>query len=757
MSAHSMLGTQKEPDARGEQGAAGPNGPREDRSSSSPWRVLCVAALFAVVCAFFAGGAFDRLSQGGYTPGTTEAERADRAVARQFTVPADDVVLLVRTRGSADDPRTRTAGAAFTERVAHLDGVRRAASYWTTGDPALRSRDGRAALVVAELRGGESDRVRTAGRVVPRLTGAQGLLDVSATGPAWGRHEAVVESQSDLTRSELFATPLVSLVLVAAYGSLAATLVPVVIGLLSVAGGLALLRLLSQFMEVSAFAANITTALGFGLAVDYGLFLVARYRETVAAGLPERSAINETVRTAGRTVLFSALTVALALSALLLLPMPFLKSLACAGIAVVALSAGAALGVVPALLAVLGPHLDRGDLLRRFRRRAGGASAESPGWRRVGLAVARRPVLFGGGCCLLLAAMALPFGHAGFGLVDERTLPASASSHATADRVSADFASSPDRVLNLVLTPPAPGGHAADAAVADYALRLSRLPGVTAVRSPSGSYRDGRRTGPPTPAYRGRNATLLTLAAPQAPGSPAAERLVAAVRALPAPGSVLVGGPAALSADTTHAMAGALPRAGLAMLISTFVLLLLFTRSLLLPVKAILVGLLSLTASFGAIVLVFQDHHAAWLVGDFTPTGTLETSIPPLLFCIAFGLSVDYELFLLSRVKEHYTAHGDNRAAVVFGLARTGRLVTASALVVAVSMGTLVLSHITSLKILGFGLSLAVLVDATLVRGVLVPAAMCLAGRANWWLPGAGGGRHEPCASACCSTWSVPR
>ncbi|NGO48590.1 MMPL family transporter, partial [Streptomyces ureilyticus] len=701
--------------------------------------MLCVAALLAAVCALLAGGSFDRLGQGGYTPGNTEAERADRALARQFAVSVGDLVLLARTDSPADDPGTRTAGAAFTRRVAGLEGVRRAASYWTTGDPALRSRDGQSSLVVAELRGSESDRVRTAARIVPRLTGGQGPFEVSATGPAWGRHEAVQQSRTDLVRAELIVAPLVLLVLATAYGSLVATIVPMAIGLLSVAGGLTALRLLSEFMEVSAFAANITTALGFGLAVDYGLFLVARYRESIAAGLSERQAVAEARRSAGRTVLFSALTVALALGALLLLPMPFLKSLACAGIAVVTLSAVAALGVVPALLTVLGPHLDRGDLWRAIRRRAGESSAESPGWRRVGLAVARRPVLFGGGCCLLLAVLALPFGHARFGLVDERSLPMSASSHATADSILADFVSSPGRVLKLVLTPPAHSERPADAAVTRYARQLSGLPGVTDVRSSAGTYRDGRRIASPTPAsaaYHGRNATLLTLTALQGPGSPAAERLVADVRALPAPGSVLVGGPAALSADTTEAMAHALPRAGLAMLISTFVLLLLFTRSLLLPVKALLVGLLSLTASLGAIVLVFQDHHATWLVGGFTPTGTLETSIPPLMFCIAFGLSIDYELFLLSRVREHYTAHGDNRAAVVFGIARTGRLVSASALVVAISMGALLLSGITSLKILGFGLAVAVLVDATLVRGVLVPAAMCLAGRANWWLPG---------------------
>ncbi|NEC86385.1 MMPL family transporter [Streptomyces sp. SID12501] len=711
---------------------------RKDRRSRSVWWVLSVAALFAAVCALLAEGSFDRLGQGGYTPGNTEAEHAEQALARQFTVPVGDVVLLVRTRASADDSRTRTAGAAFTERVARMEGVHRSASYWTTGDPALRSRNGRSALVVAELRGTESDRVRTAARIVPQLTGSRGTFEVSATGPAWAKHEAVRQSRTDLMRAELFAAPLVLLVLAAAYGSLVAIIVPMAIGLLSVTGGLASLRLLSELTEVSAFAANITTALGFALAVDYGLFLVARYREGITSGMSEQQAVAEAARTAGHTVLFSALTIALALGALLLLPMPFLTSLVWAGITVVTLSAAVALGVVPALLTVLGPYLDRGDLWRGIRRRAGEPSAESPGWRRVALAVARRPVLFGGGCCLLLAILALPFGHARFSLVDERNLPASASSHATAGHVLADFASAPHRGLKLVLTPAAPGERTGDAVTARYAQRLSELPGVTAVRSPAGTYRDGHRTAPASPAsaaYHGRNAILLTLTAPQVPGSPAAERLVTAVRALPAPGPVLVGGPAALSADTTHAMAHALPRAGLAILISTFALLLLFTRSLLLPVKAILVGLLSLTASFGTVVLVFQDNHAKWLVGDFTPTSTLENSIPPLLFCLAFGLSIDYELLLLSRIKEHYTTHGDNRSAVVFGLARTGRLVTSSALIVAISMGALMLSGITSLKILGFGLALAVLVDATLVRGILVPAAMCLAGRANWWLP----------------------
>ncbi|MCQ9181619.1 MMPL family transporter [Streptomyces sp. IBSBF 2953] len=699
-----------------------------------PWRVLCAAALLAAVCAVLAAGSFDRLGQGGYTPGNTEAERVEQLVSRRFAAPDADLVLLVDTPRTTDDASSRTAGAALTERVAGMDGVRRAASYWTTGDRSLRSRDGRAALIVAELRGSESYEVRTAARIVPRLVADRGALTVSATGAAWMRAEAVEQSHEDLLRAELLAAPLVMLLLITVYGTLVATLVPMTIGLLAMVGALAVLRVLSAFTEVSAFAVNITTALGFGLACDYGLFIVARYREGVAAGLPSAEAVAEATRTAGRTVLFSAAIVALAFSGLMTLPQPFLTNLAWAGIVVVTFSAVAALCVVPPLLTVLGPHLDRGDLWRRLRRESTGASGESPAWRRIGTVVARRPALLGGACCVVLATMALPFGHARFGLVDERTLPSTASSHTTADRIHAAFTSPPDRRLTVVLT-----RTVHDASVAGYARRLSRIPGVTDVRSPAGVFQHGALVTRPatavSAAYRGHNATLLTVTAPQAPGSAAAAGLVADVRATPAPAPRLVGGLAALGADTVDAMADALPLAALITLTGMFVLLLIFTGSLLLPVKAILVGLLSLTASFGTMVLIFQENQAGWLVGDFTSTGQLDTSIPPLLFCIAFGLSVDYELLLLSRIKEHYIAHGDNRAAVVFGVAHTGRLVTAAASVVAASVGTLVVSGVTSLKVLGFGLALAVLVDATVVRGVLVPAAMCLAGRANWWAP----------------------
>ncbi|WP_406011097.1 efflux RND transporter permease subunit [Streptomyces sp. NBC_00637] len=696
--------------------------------------MLCAAALVAAVCAVLAAGSFDRLGQGGYTPGNTEAERVEQLVSRRFTVPDGDLVLLIDTPLTTDDISSRTAGAALTQRVAGLDGVRRAASYWTAGDPTLRSRDGRSALIIAELRGSESDRVRTAARIVPRLTTGQGALTVSATGAAWMRAEAVEQSHEDLLRAELLAAPLVMLLLISVYGTLVATLVPMTIGLLAMVGALAVLRVLSTFTEVSAFAVNITTALGFGLACDYGLFIVARYREGVAAGLPSTEAVAEATRTAGRTVVFSAAIVALAFSGLMTLPQPFLTHLAWAGIVVVTLSAVAALCVVPALLAVLGPHLDRGDVWRWLRRSSMGASAESLAWRRIGTVVARRPALFGGACCTLLVMMALPFGHARFGLVDERTLPSTASAYTTADRVHAAFTSPPDRRLTVVLT-----RAADDASVADYARRLSRLPGVTDVRSPAGVFRAGTLVARPSAAasaaYRGQDATLLTVTAPQVPGSAAAVHLVADIRAVPAPAPRLVGGLAVLGADTVDAMADALPLAALITLTGMFVLLLIFTRSLLLPVKAIVVGLLSLTASFGTMVLIFQEDRAGWLVGDFTSTGQLDTSIPPLLFCIAFGLSVDYELLLLSRIKEDYIAHGDNRAAVVFGVAHTGRLVTAAASVVAASVGTLVVSGVTSLKVLGFGLALAVLVDATIVRGVLVPAVMCLAGRANWWVP----------------------
>lgn len=691
------------------------------------WLVLALAGVLTALLAVAGSGTAGRLASGGYTATGTESARAGDLLADRFGAGNPDLVLLVRAPGGVDTAQARAEGVRLTRELLGSSGVASVHSYWTDGaqDPALRAKDGRAALVAVDLAGADRDAARTAAALVPPLTGDHGVLDVSATGPAWVSVEANHVSHRDLIRAELVAAPITLLILVIALRSLVAALVPLVIGGVSVVGTFALLRLLTCLMPVSVFATNLTSALGFGLAVDYGLFLVTRYREELARGGFVGPAVRRTARRAGRTVAVSACAVALSMSALLVLPLPFLRSMACAGIAVALLAAAAATLLVPPVLTLLGDRIDRWDplsLLPRWRA-AGPPRADSPAWRTVARVVMRRPLYYGGGCALALVMFATPFAHAHFGLCDERVLPARTEAHRTAQAIRDEFATSTERILTVVLPDADPVRDAA-------ALRSYRqgVEGLTSVgrtawmRSPAGSS-----------FARG---AVLSVAGSEDPQSEAGQQLVHRLRSLPGPGgSQLVTGRAAALADTREAVRERLPLAAFIAAATTWALLLLLTGSVLLPVKALVVGALSLGASFGAMVCVFQDGHLREALGAFTVTGTLEMSMPLLMFAIAFGLAIDYEIFLLSRVKEHYALTGDNRRAVVEGVARTGRLVTTGALAVAVVTGALVTSGVSMLKLLGAGLATAVLVDAVLVRGVLVPACLVLAGRLNWWAP----------------------
>ncbi|WP_345055735.1 MMPL family transporter, partial [Streptomyces rameus] len=634
-----------------------------------------------------------------------------------------------------DTAGASAAGADLTRRLARTDGVVYAQSYWTSGDRTLRSGDGRVALVLVKL-GGNDDRVHhLVTGLVPDVTGRHGPLDVKATGYAQVNAEADEQSATDLTRAELLAAPLTLLILLATFGSLAAALVPALVGVVSVVGTYAVLRLLTDVTSVSVFALNITTALGFGLAVDYSLFVVTRYREELAAGRGVTEAIAAGLRSAGRTVLFSALTVALSLAALLVFPIYFLRSLAYAGIVVVVLAAATSVLLMPPLLALIGRRIDRWDVFAPLRRRLPGSRSPEQGlWHRLALTVMRRPVVIGATVAVVLAALALPFTQARFALMDDRVLPRGSASQVASDTIRGEFHGAQTSPVVVVTPDVEPGSDR----LADYARRLSALPGTVRVDSAAGTFADGRRAAPPGPAaaaFHGTGGTWLSLVSDRDQGSAAGEDYVRAVRAVPAPGHVLVGGDAATQVDTKDSLSSRLPWAGAIIAISMLVLLFLFSGSVVIPLKQLVLNMLSLTASFGAMVYVFQDGHLKWLVGDFVHTGQLEVTVPILMFCVAFGLSMDYSVFLLSRIREEYLATGDNTRAVAFGMERTGRLITAAALIVAIVLGALATSQLSILKLLGAGLALAVLVDATLVRGLLVPAAMRLLGHVNWWAP----------------------
>lgn len=710
--------------------AGGPAAGRLGRAR--PWLVPAAAALLTLLLAAVGAGTSGRLANGGYFASGTESARADRLLADRFGAGAPDLVLLVRAEGGVDSERAREEGLRLTRRLADSAGVASVRSYWTGEDAQLRAEDGTAALVTADLAGADRDAARTAETLVPRLAGDHDALTVSATGTAWVSVEAKRYSGADLVRAELVAAPLTLLLLVLALRSLVAALVPLLIGAVSVVGTIAVLRLLTYAMPVSVFAMNLTSALGFGLAVDYGLFLVTRYREELRDGRAVEAAVRRTARHAGRTVLVSACAVALSMSALLVLPLSFLRSMACAGMAVALFSAAAATLLVPPVLALLGTRIDRWDPLRALRRgrAAGPPRPDSPFWRRVARTVTRRPLWFGLACAAVLLLMASPFAHVRFGLSDDRVLPAGSEAHRTADAIRAGFAAPADRALAIVLPDVDPVRDAA--ALREYERDVSDQRSVRSV----GWARSGAGAGSGKAAGSGKGAVLLVAGARE-PYTRAAQDLVRTLRALPGPpGEHLVTGRAALLADTKDAVRARLPLAAGIAAVTTWLMLFVLTGSVVLPLKALLIGALSLGTSFGALVFGFQDDHLRPLVGDFTSTGTVEMTMPLLLFAIAFGLAIDYEIFLLSRVREHYLLTGDNRGAVVEGVARTGRLVTTGALAVAVVTGALVTSGVTQLKLLGTGLATAVLVDAVLVRGVLVPAYLTVAGRLNWWAPG---------------------
>ncbi len=533
----------------------------------------------------------------------------------------------------------------------------------------------------------------------------------------------------DVATSEMIAMPVMLLLLVLVFGSFVAAGLPLIIGICSIVGTLGLLTLLTHFTPVSNFALNLTTILGLGLAIDYSLFVVTRFREERAAGLELDAAVVKAVQTAGRTVVFSAVTVALSMLAMLVFPLMSLRSIAYACLGVVAIAAIAAIVVLPALLKILGHRIDSLDLRRALRlRRVSTTPLESGFWFRSSQVVMRRPVLTGGAVLLFLLLLGAPFAQIHIGITDDRAMPTTVESRRVGDTIRNDFPAQPTAAMDVVID-----GAVAAGDLDGYASALSRLPHVVSVTTPSANYAKGQRiVGMPTPQADGAYLTVLPDVDPY---SSDADRLLEQIRHSPRPGTVLLGGLTAENVDTKDAMIARMPLAAAVIVLTTFTLLFAFTGSVVLPLKALVLNLLSLSATLGAMVFIFQEGHLKWLVGDFTETGTLAALSPVLMVCLTFGLSMDYEVFLLSRITEEYRAHGDTNSAVMYGLQRVGPIVTAAAAIMSIVCIAMATSQVSFTKMLGIGLTLAILVDATLIRAVLMPAAMRLLGGANWWAP----------------------
>ncbi|MER5871008.1 MMPL family transporter [Streptomyces sp. NPDC002044] len=694
--------------------------------TARPRLSLLLALVVTALAVFAGGGVADRMGSGGWEDPDAQSTRAASVLEREFPGSQPNLLLLVQARDGAaagvDDPAVAAEAERLTVRLAAERGVAGVGSYWRTPSPALRSGDGGQALIAARVTGDEKTATRVLDRLAPRYQGDHGPVRVSLGGQAAVQREVTATIQEDLLRAELIALPVTLVLLVLVFGSAVAALLPLGVGIVAVLGTNAVLRGLTEFTDVSVFAQNLTTALGLGLAIDYALFIVRRFREELAAGRDPARAVGATLRTAGRTVLFSALTVAVSLSAMLFFPMYFLRSFAYAGVAVVLLAAGAALILLPAALVLLGHRvnsLDLRALWRRGRRTAGAPEAgeSGRGWARTTALVMRRAPLFAVATTAGLLLLGLPFLGVRFGTVDDRQLPATAASHLVQQQIRDGFPGSPGGGL-IVLAEGAAGPEDLTA----YRDRLGALPGVVRIDGPVSA-------GPGSPyAY-------FSVAADGEAVGPGAQDLVGEVRKVDAPFETSVTGQAAVLVDAQDAIAEELPAALALVVLATLLLVFLLTGSVLIPVQAILLNALSLTAMFGAVVWVFQEGNLSGLL-SFTSTGDIETTLPVLMFCIAFGLSMDYGVFLISRIKEEYDRTGDHEGAVSAGLARTGGLITAAAVILAVVMVAIGTSRVTNTKMLGLGIALAVLMDAMVVRSLLVPAVMKLTGKATWWAPG---------------------
>ena len=697
--------------------------------------VLALSLVFLPVAGLLGGSVEEHLSSGGFTDPSSESARAAAALEDDFHTGTPNLLLLVTAKsGSVDDPAVVDAGLILTRELSEEDHVTDARSYWSLGGAApLRSKDGRSALVLARIPGDEDDTREVTERIAPRYQRDGAVISVDLGGAGEVFRQITERSERDLKRAELLTLPVTLVLLVAVFGGVVAAGLPLAVGAFAVVGTFLVLRLVAAFTTVSIFALNLTTAMGLGLAIDYSLFVVSRYREELRGGHDPDRALVRALHTAGRTVVFSAVTVAVSLVALLVFPLPFLRSFAFAGVGVVAMAAVGAVVVLPALLAVLGRRIDH---LTLFKPKV--KATEDGFWYRQARAVMARPVVVAVGVTAVLVALGMPFTRLDLGLSDDRVLPKSAAARQVNDAIRAGFTSKEASALAVVAagTGP-PQARAAD--VGAYAAALSGLPGVARVDAVTGYYVKGRQALPAnalSSRFAAPDGTWLAVVPDVEPLSPAGERLVRQVRAAPTPPGlgVLVGGESAQLVDGKDGLASRLPLALALIAVATFVLLFLMVGSFLVPAKALVLNVLSLSATFGALVWVFQDGHLSGVL-DFTATGTISIFTPLLLFCIAFGLSMDYEVFLLSRIKEEYDLGAENEDAVAIGLERTGRIVTAAALLLALVFVAFITAEVTVVKVFGVGLALAVLVDAFLIRGTLVPAFMRLAGRANWWAP----------------------
>jgi RND superfamily putative drug exporter len=681
---------------------------------------LVVGLLFAIAAGVWGTGVFSKLDSGNtFTPPNSQSDVESTLAASLFGRNSADVVVLFHSAAhTVTDPVYRQAVTGYLADIPANE-VAKSATYWTSGQPNLISADRHSTYAVLQLAGSTDQARETIYNAIKTdfktLAGTPGDGITVQVGGYTATEVAINDAVSaNIARAESISFPVLLILLVIIFGSVVAAFAPLVLGGLAILGAFTVLRLLTLTTTVSVYSENITTILGLGLGIDYGLFIVTRFREELRRQPTVERAVARTVATAGRTVLISGVTVALALSSLMLFQPVFLRSMGYGGVATVTVDVIAALTVLPALLAVLG-HRVNALAVRKSVRATVARNETEGGWYRLAHAVMRHPVAFVSVIVIVLLALGTPFLRISWGAADASSLPASSTARQVQEALQNDFPANSTNPIEAVVT-----GVTNPAQLTAYTDKIDAIPGVTGVQ---------------VTARHGTSVRLDVGYTPQ-PSSPQARQIVTSIRALapPAHTSVLVGGTTAMLVDELSSLGGTLPWMALLTAVATFVLLFLAFGSVVLPIKAIVMNILSLSATFGVIVWVFQWGHLSGVLA-FT-AGTIDPTTPILLLAVIFGLSMDYEVFLLSRIRERYDETGDNTVAVAAGLQRTGGLITSLALLLVIVVALFSASSITFLKLLGVGMIVALIVDATVVRILLVPATMRLLGRANWWAPG---------------------
>ena len=671
---------------------------------------LFVAAM--IVSGGIGSAVFGKLESGGYSDLDSDSAKAFEYLTDVFKVKEPVIVLVVETKDGLTKPESVATATKLEQEIKSIPEVESTLSYWSAGGaPSLKSSDGNSAFLFIYSKSIAWEDIESLGKQVgKKYDGDYENLRIYASGTGVFASAINKKIADDIKLSEAISIPLTFILLVFVFGGLVASGMPLLVGVSAILGSLLIMYLLTFFTGVSIFALNLITGLGLGLGIDYSLLIVNRFREELHAGKSVDEAIKQTIKTAGKTVFYSGLTIVITLASLMLFPLMFLKSFGYAGVTVVVMAVLGSLVALPALLAILGKSIDKAVI-----RKSAITPKEDGRWAQTARFVMRRPLAVVVLSLVILSVLAAPVKNIVFSQVDSRVLPANNPAAFASKIISDRFPGQEGNPVEIIIQK----GALVQPEVTKYISEVAKVDGIVRVSQPQILGEDVR----------------ITAVHSMPPRTLKGESLIKDIREIKSPEGTLIGGIAADYADTQIGIAKTMPWALTWIAVGVLILLFVFTGSIILPIKAVILNILSLAATLGVITWIFVDGHLQWLVGDFTVTGAVDTGSIILVAVVAFGLSMDYELFLLSRIKEEHDAGKSNVESVAIGLQRSARIITAAAGLLAIVFASFIISGVTSIKMLGFGVAFAILLDATLVRALLVPALMRLFGERNWWAP----------------------